>query len=88
MRGLLLVLVLVSSALAGCVDDKATCKTSKNCVVGEMCLPSPRSANMWCAYADTTCPSGYHWGLHAGDNLDALCVAGVVADAGPSPDAP
>lgn len=73
-------------ATAGCGGSSTIdCTKNTDCTQGGIpgvCLPSPSSSTMWCAFTDTTCPSGQRWGAAAGDDLARTCVAEGVVDGG------
>jgi hypothetical protein len=54
------------------------CQVDQDCLQGGVdgfCLPSPLSADMWCAFPDPDCAeSGRRWGIRAGDDLAEGCV--------------
>jgi hypothetical protein len=76
----------MAASWAGCSDSRVrTCQTGADCVQGGVpgkCLPSPSSADMFCAYPDPMCASGDRWGLLAGDDLAKACVTATGPDAG------
>lgn len=78
--------VVAALLTAGCGGNSTIdCTVNTDCTQGGIpgvCLPSPSSSTRWCAFTDTTCPSGQRWGAAAGDDLARTCVAGSVADAG------
>jgi hypothetical protein len=71
---------------AGCGGTAAT--TTFQCVNGSQCnlmtggICAPLG---YCAYPDTTCPSGYKYSSNSG-TVSGQCV--VIADAGVTPDMP
>jgi len=78
---------------AACGDDGNAgieCVQNSNCNLNQMsgiCHEAP-SGRHWCAYDDTTCPSGYRYStIDVGDGLAGVCVAEEPPDAG-TPDAP
>lgn len=64
--------------IAGCSRDYTrTCSVDEDCVQGGIpgiCRPSPTSSDDWCAFQDSSCSSGYRWGVLAGDGLDKVCL--------------
>ena len=95
-RATYLAWALVASA---CVADAQTrsCSDDDGCLQDGnrgQCLPSPKSATLWCAFTDGACSRMLRWGLLTGDGLASQCVAPVVPDAstvdarGPGSDAP
>jgi hypothetical protein len=88
MRWHVLLVAAVAMVLAAACETPSsrTCEPGGECRQGGVpgqCLQSPYSVDHFCAYPDTTCPSGNRWGVLAGDGLAQMCVAGGGgADAG------
>src|SRR5579872_5681445 len=77
-----------SMCVVGC-SPVANVQCDQNSVcdlhAGGACMAAP-SGNMWCAYPDSSCPSGYRYGtFQTGDGVAGLCVA-ERPDAGPPDD--
>ncbi len=89
----------LSVGLFGCpTDNPVECRDQSSCDLGAggACLVAP-SGNQWCAYPDSSCPSGMRYSdQRVGDGLSGSCVtedpgadAGVdAADPDARPDAP
>ena len=64
-------------ALVACNNrQNFECQQASSCDLsgGGMCLGAP-SGNMWCAYPDPLCPSGYRYSSQdVGDGLGGMCV--------------
>jgi hypothetical protein len=74
------VMVMVALSAAACGGGRANvqCEQNANCDLsgGGMCLAAS-TGNMWCAYPDPECPSGYRYSdQDVGDGLGGVCVAG------------
>ncbi len=82
---ILWLLCVSSMCMGGCSSIAyVQCEQSYVCdqYAGGACMAAP-SGNMWCAYADSSCPSGYRYGtFQTGDGVAGLCVA-ERPDAGP-----
>ena len=67
-----------SISLVGCsLVAYVQCEQSSVCDLhaGGACMAAP-SGNMWCAYPDSSCSSGYRYGtFQTGDGVAGLCVA-------------
>lgn len=74
-----------SACIVGCSSVAyVQCDQSSVCDLhpGGSCMAAP-SGNKWCAYPDSSCPSGYRYGtFQTGDGVAGLCVA-EQPDAGP-----
>lgn len=74
-----------STCIVGCSSvANVQCDQSSVCDLhpGGSCMAAP-SGNKWCAYPDSSCPSGYRYGtFQTGDGVAGLCVA-EQPDAGP-----
>jgi hypothetical protein len=86
--GLVLVMRWIIAAsialLAGCpARNNVPCAEDGHCnlAAGGTCLAGP-SSDSWCAYPDTTCPSGFRYSdFDVGDGVGGQCV-GETPDAG------
>lgn len=91
-----IVILSVATLLSVACNNRQNlqCEGQSSCDLsgGGMCL-SASSGNMWCAYPDPECPSGYRYSSQdIGDGLSGMCVPdGNTIDAGvdtkPNPDA-
>lgn len=83
-------IVGVASALWACPGrNNVQCEQSSNCNLssGGMCVAAP-SGNMWCAYPDPACPSGYRYSdQEVGDGVGGQCVAEGTDGGVDAPDA-
>lgn len=82
MRNLASVLIAVAAVGCGSSTNPRECSSSSECDLSGMdgtCRPAGGAS--WCAYPDSTCPTGERWGSLAGDGLASTCVVGSVADA-------
>lgn len=72
---------------AGCWYDypARNCDSDADCLkhgVEGICLESPVSAALWCAFPDVECSSGYSYGPLTGDGLSDVCVVSLPLDGG------
>ena len=88
MRFNFVIVALVVGTACNPVHD-FQCAQDTNCDLasGGTCLAAPATGNHWCAYPNSTCPSGYSYSKgDVGDGVSGSCVipadAGVIADAG------
>lgn len=78
-----------SGSTARCERD-ATCYrcAGQECSVG-LCIPAPAGPR-YCAYTDTTCPTGLRWDPSTDDGLGNACVTNppdmLTADGAPGGD--
>ena len=58
-----------------CIGDE-----SCNAMPGGACLQNVATRSQWCAYPDSSCPSGTRWSDHdVGDNVGGTCVGSGTA---------
>jgi alpha-tubulin suppressor-like RCC1 family protein len=80
LRSLLAVVVVVGF---GCVQ-----KGEYECANDTQCAPGICGAQGFCAFADTSCPSGYRYGTYAADGVADTCASGPASADGGLADAP
>lgn len=75
-------ILIATSMLFACSHPQAVpCGASSDCDLtsGGACLSGP--SEMWCAYPDASCPSGFRYSdLDVGDGVGGQCVGGGSAD--------